>query len=150
MRKYFQISTVLGILGFLVFIRGQNASGGSLAPVGNGTTPSSNNTGSPASTQSGSATGTYKDGTYAGSVQDAYYGSVQVQAVIKNGKISNVVFLQYPNDNRTSQYINGQAMPLLIQEAIQAQSASVNGVSGASATSPAFQQSLADALSQAK
>jgi uncharacterized protein with FMN-binding domain len=95
-------------------------------------------------------TGSYKNGTYNGSVQDAFYGSLQVQAVIANGKISDVIFLQYPNDNRTSQYVNAQADPMLKQEAIQAQSAQINGVSGASASSQAFQASLADALSQAK
>lgn len=95
-------------------------------------------------------TGRYKNGTYTGSVADAFYGNLQVQAVITNGKISNVVFLQYPSDNSTSQYVNGQAMPLLTQEAIQAQSAQVDIISGASASSQAFQQSLADALAQAK
>ena len=94
--------------------------------------------------------GSYKDGSYAGSVQDAFYGNIQVRVVISGGKITDVIFLQFPNDNRTSQYINSQADPMLKQEAIQAQSAQVNGVSGASASSQAFQASLADALSQAK
>jgi uncharacterized protein with FMN-binding domain len=94
--------------------------------------------------------GSYKNGTYSGSVQDAFYGALQVQAVIANGKISDVVFLQYPNDNRTSQYVNSIADPMLKQEAIQVQSAQVDVVSGASASSQAFQASLADALSQAK
>ena len=94
--------------------------------------------------------GQYADGQYTGDVADAYYGNVQVQAIITNGKISDVQFLQYPNDRRTSVFINSQAMPYLKQEAIQAQSARVNGVSGATATSGAFRQSLASALSQAK
>ncbi len=94
--------------------------------------------------------GMYADGTYTGIVADAYYGLVQIQAVIQGGKLINVSFLQYPNDRRTSQYINGQAMPILKSEAIQAQSANVDIVSGATDTSMAFQQSLADALAQAK
>jgi uncharacterized protein with FMN-binding domain len=94
--------------------------------------------------------GQYKNGTFTGSVEDAYYGLLQVQAVISGGKITDVIFLQYPNDNHTSQFINSQAMPLLKQEAISAQSANVNGVSGASSTSPAFIASLTNALSQAK
>jgi uncharacterized protein with FMN-binding domain len=93
---------------------------------------------------------TYKNGSYTGSVADAYYGNVQVKAVIANGKISDVQFLQYPNDRSTSQMINSQAMPLLTQEAIQVQSAQVDGVSGATQTSRAFIQSLSNALSQAK
>ncbi len=92
----------------------------------------------------------YKDGVYTGSVADAYYGLVQVQATIKNGLITNVAFLSYPNDRSTSVYINSQAMPMLTQEAIQAQSANVDIISGASATSGAFQQSLASALALAK
>lgn len=93
--------------------------------------------------------GKYKDGTYTGSVADAIYGNIQVQAVITGGKITDVIFLQYPNDRGTSIAINAQADPLLKQEAIQAQSAQVSGVSGASASSAAFVQSLGDALKQA-
>lgn len=93
--------------------------------------------------------GQYKDGTYTGSVTDAFYGNVQVQAVISGGRLTDVKWLQYPNDRQTSIYINSQAMPLLTQEAIQAQSAQVDGVSGASATSAAFIQSLGSALQQA-
>jgi uncharacterized protein with FMN-binding domain len=94
--------------------------------------------------------GQYADGSYTGAAADAYYGLVQIQAVIQGGKLTAVNFLQYPSDRSTSRYINSQAMPLLQQEAIQAQSANVSGVSGASDTSMAFVQSLGDALAQAK
>lgn len=94
--------------------------------------------------------GQYVDGTYIGSVADAYYGNIQVQAVISGGKLTDVIFLQYPNDRGHSVSINNYAMPILKSEAIQAQSAQVNSVSGASDTSAAFQESLASALSQAK
>lgn len=94
--------------------------------------------------------GQYADGTYTGAAADAYYGMVQIRATIQGGKLVTVDFLQYPNDRRTSQYINADAMPLLKNEAIQAQSANVSGVSGASDTSQAFMQSLSDALAQAK
>jgi len=93
--------------------------------------------------------GKYKDGEYTGNVEDAYYGNVQVKILISNGKISNVQFLDYPQDRETSVRINSQAMPYLKQEAIQAQSASVDIVSGATNTSQAFIQSLSSALSQA-
>lgn len=95
-------------------------------------------------------TGKYADGSYTGSAIDAYYGTVQVNAIVKNGQLADVQFLQYPNDRSNSRYINSQAMPLLTQEAIQAQSAQVNGVSGATFTSQAFQQSLTAALALAK
>lgn len=93
--------------------------------------------------------GKYKDGTYTGNVADAFYGNLQVQAVIKGGKITDVIFLQYPNDRETSIAINTQAMPLLKQEAIAAHSAQVDGVSGATASSGAFVESLGNALKKA-
>lgn len=94
-------------------------------------------------------TGKYKDGTYTGSLTDAFYGPLQVQAIVSGGKLSNVQFLQYPNDRGTSVEINRQAMPYLTQEALVAQSARVDIISGATQTSEAFQRSLASALSQA-
>lgn len=94
--------------------------------------------------------GQYADGTYTGPAVNAFYGFIQVQATVSGGALTDVQFLRYPNDRGTSVYINQQAMPLLRQEAIAAQSAQVNGVSGASDTSAAFVQSLAAALSQAK
>ena len=99
---------------------------------------------------SGSTPPSYKDGSYTGIVADAYYGNIQVQATIAGGKITNVQFLQFPNDNGTSLGINQQADPMLAQEAIQAQNANVNVVSGASDSSQAFTQSLQSALNQAK
>lgn len=94
--------------------------------------------------------GKFKNGTYTGSVADAYYGNVQVQAIIQDGKLADVQFLNYPQDRNNSIRINTRAIPILTSEAIQAQSAQVDMVSGATATSGAFQQSLADALSQAQ
>lgn len=91
-----------------------------------------------------------KDGTYTGDSVDAFYGMIQVQATIANGKISNVQFLQYPNDRGTSIMINRQADPMLAQEAIQSQSANVDIVSGATESSQAFVQSLQSALDKAK
>jgi len=92
----------------------------------------------------------YKDGAYTGSAADALYGYIQVKATVKDGKLTDVEFLQYPNDRRNSVEINSQAMPMLKQQAIQIQSAKVDGVSGATDTSQAFIQSLGDALQQAK
>lgn len=91
----------------------------------------------------------WHDGTYTGNLIDAYYGNVQVQAVISNQKISKVNVLSFPSDNNTSQRINSRAVPILKKEAIQAQSAQVNGISGASFTSQGFTMSLSSALSQA-
>jgi uncharacterized protein with FMN-binding domain len=92
----------------------------------------------------------YKDGIYTGSIADAFYGNVEVQATISSGKIASVNFLQYPSDRSTSRSINSQAMPYLQQEAIAVQSGQVNVVSGATDTSNAFVQSLTSALAQAQ
>ncbi len=92
----------------------------------------------------------YKDGQYTGQSADAYYGYIQVKVTISGGKLSNVEFLQSPSDRSTSVRINSQAMPYLKQEAIQAQSAGVDGVSGATDTSQAFIQSLTSALKAAQ
>jgi uncharacterized protein with FMN-binding domain len=103
---------------------------------------------SPSSTPSSSSS--YKDGQYTGSSADAFYGFIQVEAVISGGKLTDVKFLQTPNDRDTSVMINSQATPYLKQEAIQAQSANVNIVSGATDSSQAFIQSLGSALKQAQ
>lgn len=92
----------------------------------------------------------YKDGTYKGPEIDAFYGLVQVQATVQNGKIADVRFLEYPNDRRTSVQINSIAMPYLQQEAVQAQSANVDIISGATLTSEGFIMSLQSALASAK
>ncbi|MEO8608539.1 MAG: FMN-binding protein [Chloroflexota bacterium] len=96
------------------------------------------------------ANGRYRDGQYTGDVVDAYYGNVQVEAVIQSGSIQDVQFLDYPHDRRTSQRINAQAMPWLTTEAVQAQSANVDIISGATLTSQAFALSLQSALKQAR
>jgi uncharacterized protein with FMN-binding domain len=94
--------------------------------------------------------GLYKDGTFKGPEVDAYYGLVQVQATIHSGKIASVQFLEYPSDRHTSVEINNIAVPYLQQEAVQAQSASVDIISGATLTSEAFMMSLQNALNSAK
>ncbi len=108
------------------------------------------NTPAPVQTPAPKSIGQYANGSYTGSSIDAYYGTVQIEAIIKGGKIADVQFLQYPHTHSNSQFINSQAMPLLTQEAIQAQIANVSGVSGATFTSEAFIQSLSSALAQAK
>ena len=90
-----------------------------------------------------------KDGTYSGKREYAYYGYVKVQATVKNGTLTNVKVVEYPSDNRRSQYINVIALPYLIQEATDAQSYKVDFISGATFTSVAFAKSLREALAQA-
>jgi uncharacterized protein with FMN-binding domain len=80
---------------------------------------------------------------------DVNYGLVQVRVTIQAGRISDVKFLEYPSDRRTSQQINDIAMPYLQQEALQSQSANVDIISGATLTSEGFAMSLQSALASA-
>jgi uncharacterized protein with FMN-binding domain len=106
---------------------------------------------SPSSSPSAVASsGTYKDGDYTGTREDALYGYIRVKATISGGKLSDVTFLEYPNDQPNSLAISKQAMPILKSEAISIQSAHVDGVSGATDSVNAFIKSLGDALSQAQ
>ena len=59
----------------------------------------------------------------------------QISATISGGKVTDVQFLDHPQDRSRSVYINDQAMPYLTQEAIQVQNAQVDIISGATATS---------------
>jgi uncharacterized protein with FMN-binding domain len=93
--------------------------------------------------------GRYADGTYTGPVVDAYYGLVQIQAIVQRGQIADIAVLQYPSDRRLSVRINRYALPLLRDEVVSAQSANVDIVSGATLTSEAFIRSLGSALRSA-
>jgi predicted ferric reductase/uncharacterized protein with FMN-binding domain len=88
------------------------------------------------------------NGQYAGSIVTEQYGAVQATIVTTNGKITNVL-ITAPQDNPRSAGINAQAVPILKSETLQAQSASINGVSGATVTSNAYVQSLQAALAKA-
>jgi uncharacterized protein with FMN-binding domain len=72
-----------------------------------------------------------------------------VQLTIVAKKITNVAVVQYPNGNGKDQEINAQALPILIQETLDKQSASIDMVSGATVTSDGYLQSLQSALDQA-
>ncbi len=110
-------------------------------------TTTNNTSGSSSTTTSA---GLYKDGQFDGISADAYYGFVQVRAIVQNGNLTDVQFLSYPNDRSYSVQINTYAMPLLKSEAIKVQSAQVNIISGATNTSRAFMTSLSSALTQAQ
>jgi len=93
--------------------------------------------------------GKFKDGIYNGSIEDAIYGDLQVQATVSGGKLTDITELMFPNDNHTSIVINRKALEILRQEAIERQSAEVDIVTGASDSTPAFARSLYTALQQA-
>jgi uncharacterized protein with FMN-binding domain len=154
MKKTIVSIIIIGIFVVYCFLHAQ-ANPVAIVPVATPTTrSSSSSTPAPTATATPGTTGTsgstYKNGTYTGNVTDAQWGVVQVQTVIQNGKITSVQFLQYPNDRNRSVEINNYADPILINEAIQTQSAQVDIVSGATDSSDAFIQSLSNALSQAQ
>ena len=103
----------------------------------------------PATVSVAAKTSGYIDGTFTGPVTDAYYGLVQIQAIVQGGRLAGVKVLQYPSDRRTSVAINHQALPMLRSEVVAAQSAKVDIISGATLTSEAFIKSLGGALRQA-
>lgn len=96
-----------------------------------------------------SASGTYKDGSYVGSASYAYTGTIQVTTIIRSGKIAEVQVTD-ASASRTSKQINADAIPTLKTETIQAQSANVNAVSGATYTTAAYIESLTAALAKAR
>jgi uncharacterized protein with FMN-binding domain len=87
--------------------------------------------------------------TITGTVAQTRWGPVQVQLTVASGKITNVAVVQYPNGNGRDQEINAQALPILIQETLDNQSAQIDMVSGATVTSDGYLQSLQSALDQA-
>ncbi len=111
---------------------------------------SSTTSSSPVASSPPKSLGQYKDGTFNGSVANAYWGNVQVAAVVSGGKITHVKVLQYPNSHPASVYINQQVMPYLQQETIKSQNANIQVISGATFSSEAFIQSLSSALKHAK
>lgn len=76
------------------------------------------------------------------------YGAVQVRVTAVSGKITAIDTLQIPQGDSTSLQINTRAEPQLRTEALAAQSAQIDGVSGASYTSAGYQQSLQAAIDQ--
>ncbi|GAA3876940.1 FMN-binding protein [Streptomyces sp. NPDC003328] len=89
------------------------------------------------------ATGTK---TVTGDSAPTRYGPVQVRITVRNGKLTDVTAVTYPQENPRDQEINGYAVPQLRREALAAQSADIDVVSGATYTSQGYQQSLQSAL----
>jgi uncharacterized protein with FMN-binding domain len=139
------ILSAFTILAFAFYIVYQRLGWGSSVVV----TPDSSGQ-NPSSTAQNPSIGNYRDGVYSGVSADAFYGRVEVVATISKGRIVDVTFLDHPKDAQTSREISAQAMPLLQTEAITAQTANVDIVSGATETSLAFKESLASALVKAK
>ena len=103
-------------------------------------TPSATKTTAPAVAKSSS-------GTFVGPAIFVNYGTVQVQITVSNGKITDAKALQAPNGR--SQRWTDMAVPTLRQQTLSAQSANIQGASGASYTSYGWYKSLQGALAKA-
>jgi len=87
--------------------------------------------------------------TVQGAQEMTRYGVVQVQVVITDGAITDVTALAYPQTDRKDQQINNRALPLLKAQVLAAQSAKIDGVSGATFTTDGYVTSLQSALDAA-
>jgi uncharacterized protein with FMN-binding domain len=115
-------------------------------PPTSGQAPTSGHAATTTPTTGASATATK---TYDGDPVDNPYGTVQVRVTVQGKRVTAVDALQLPSDRARSAYISEQAGPYLQQEALQAQSAQIDVVSGATYTSESYAQSLQSALDKA-
>jgi uncharacterized protein with FMN-binding domain len=108
----------------------------------------SSGSGSSGSTASGTG-GASVSGTFTGDATQTRYGPVQVRITVAGGKILDVTALQLTDHDGRSVQISQQAAPILRQEALAAQSASIQAVSGATFTSEGYTTSLQSAIDKA-
>ena len=87
--------------------------------------------------------------TLTGAVENTQYGPMQVQVTLTGTKITEITVLQHTNEGQLSAQIDSTALPKLTAEALAAQSARIDAVSGASYTSSGYIQSLQSALDKA-
>lgn len=151
------MATIAGLAGVLSFhtkpatlslgqTLGPAAPGGSPTSAPTSTT-GSGSSGSPATTSPSAAPSATRTAT--GAAINYNYGVLSVAATVSGTKLTNVTIASIDEGgNFRSQSIDQQAVPVLEQEALQAQSADIQGVSGASYTSTGFEQSLQSALTQ--
>ena len=122
---------------------------GASPPTTGASGPSSSVPGSTSPSTSPTTPATSATRTIVGSVESNDYGDVQVQIVVRNGQMVDIQALQLPTDRRRSQEISDYAEPYLREEALQARSANIDIVSGATYTSVSYARSLQAALDQA-
>ncbi|GAB3887646.1 FMN-binding protein [Kibdelosporangium lantanae] len=89
------------------------------------------------------------DGTFTGDAVDTRYGPVQVRITLSGGKITSAQAVRVPDETSRDVRINNAAVPILVQETLQAQSTQIDTVSGATYTSEGYAQSLQSAIDAA-
>ena len=107
--------------------------------------------GTPGAAGTGAAAGNRSSfsGQLTGQAVQTPFGTVQVQITLQNGTITDVRALQMPSGRGHTDQVTAYAAPQLRSEALQAQSAQIDTVSGATYTSEGYIQSLQSALDQA-
>jgi uncharacterized protein with FMN-binding domain len=137
-------ATVAGVAGVLSF----HTHPQKLAPLPS-TPAATAKTSTATSTRSGTkAKSSSAAGTATGVVAQNQYGNVQVRVTVAGGKIKQVTAIQLPQSDPKSAQISQYAAPQLQSEVLAAQSAKIDGVSGASYTSQSYDTSLQSALDQ--
>ncbi|MCW2885771.1 MAG: FMN-binding protein [Streptosporangiaceae bacterium] len=129
---------------------GSGSGSGSGSPSGTATGPAGGTTTSPHKTGRPKAPAhpAGKSGTFTGSPFDNPYGTIQVAAVIRDGKLTDIKLLQETDGGRSHQ-IDDAAIPVLKSQALSKHSANIDVVSGATFTSQGYAQSLQSALDKA-
>jgi len=107
---------------------------------------SSGTTGGTGTGTGATGTGAGVSGTATGDSVATRYGNAQVRVTVKDGKIVQIDALQLQANDPRSVQISSTAAPILQQEALAAQTAGVDAVSGATYTSASYTQSLQSAL----
>nr|WP_246215149.1 FMN-binding protein [Modestobacter muralis] len=120
-----------------------SAQSSAVAPVTSGAGTSSGS--SSGSSTSGTSTST----TFTGDSASTRWGPVQVEITVAGGTVTDVSVVDYPDGNGKDRQINARALPVLVQETLDAQSADIDMVSGATVTSDGYVESLQSALDQA-
>jgi len=137
------VAGFIGVLSFHTRPAGPVASG---APAGGGTSG-----GTPAATPKAASAGRPPAGggaarTALGAEEQFNFGVLDVQVTVRGTRITDVSVPTLQVAEPTSQQICEQAIPMLRSEALAAQGASIDGVSGATFTSEAYARSLQAAL----
>jgi uncharacterized protein with FMN-binding domain len=138
--------TALGlgaVLGYHTSTTSKTIATASSASTTATTTTSTTTTGSSASTSRTTSSATR---SATGTDVDFQYGDIELKVTMSGSKITSVSVARLNVTDPRSQEIDQQAIPLLTQEVLSAQSANINAVSGASYTSQAYEQSLQSAL----
>jgi uncharacterized protein with FMN-binding domain len=131
-------ATIAGTAGVLAF----HPHAPAVQTASQATTPTPSST----ATKTSGSSSTAVSGTATGDAVPTQYGNAQVRVTVKDGKIVKVEALQLQGNEPRSAEISSSAEPILQQEALTAQSADVDAVSGATFTSASYMQSLQSAL----